>query len=91
MPLNLEIFYPNGDSSKRTIQVRESASYNSPTSSYFGASDGPTATPGEKRRFEVKDNDGQVLYKGTTTKGQVFLVMPGSGGSGISVNAVGVE
>jgi hypothetical protein len=86
--MDLEIFYPNGDSKKTKVQAADSSG----TANYgvFNSSDGPRATPGEKRPFELKA-DGQTIYKGTTTCGQVFLVVPGSGAGGCSVYAEGYQ
>ena len=85
---HLEIFYPNGDSRKTKVQAADSNG----TANYgvFTSSDGPHPTPGEKRPFELKA-DGQSIYKGTTTRGQVFLIIPGSGAGGCSVYAEGYQ
>jgi hypothetical protein len=83
----LELFYPNGDSDKRQLDPA-SDGYKSLTYAAFDASDGPTAKAGENRRFELKNSEGQVLVKGTTTLGQVFLLTGSEGNYAVKAVAV---
>lgn len=89
IPMNLELFFPNGDSKKHSISPADSYSF-TPGYATFSSGEGPHVTPGEKRSFELKSQDGRSLYKGTTSQGQVYLVTPGAG-DGCTVNAIGVE
>ena len=78
-PMTLELFYPNGDSAKRQLDPATDG-YKSLTYAAFNSSDGPTAKPGEMRRFELKNSEGQILAKGTASLGQVYLLTGDNGG-----------
>jgi hypothetical protein len=88
-PLECVLHFPNGDSKSTKIEAREKENYNNLKRGFFNSSAGPSATKGEKREFEVKDQDGKTIYKGSTICGGAFLVSSGPDGSPATVYPVG--
>ncbi|HEY9716751.1 MAG TPA: hypothetical protein V6C69_04750, partial [Trichormus sp.] len=89
VPLECVLHFPNGDSKSTKIEPRQKENYNNLKSGFFNSSAGPSATKGEKREFEVKDQDGKTIYKGSTIRGGAFLVSAGADGSPQTVYPVG--